>query len=53
MTASELQRTNIDRFKRLLLAERDPGQRAALERVLGDERRKGASDYPGATPVRR
>jgi hypothetical protein len=53
VTASELQRANIDRFERLLVSEKDPEQRVALDRVLGEERRKGASDYPGAGPARR
>lgn len=46
MTPKELQKANIDRFEKLLRSETEPARRMDLERVLREERVKGASSYP-------
>jgi hypothetical protein len=46
MSPAELKRLNIRHFERLLVSERDPGQRAVIERLLAEEQAKDDSAYP-------
>lgn len=45
-TPDELRAMNIEHFERLLEHTSDPDERARITRLLDEERRKSASDYP-------